>query len=164
MSKQHRYQLTTQWNGNNGTGTSGYTTYERTHSILVENKTELFCSSDPAFRGDKTKHNPEDFLIASLSSCHMLWYLHLCADAGVIVVDYVDNATGILQETEGGGGHFTEVELNPIVTVTQSSMIDTAIALHHKAHDLCFIANSVNFPVRHKPTCRAVENDEELKG
>jgi organic hydroperoxide reductase OsmC/OhrA len=157
MSKQHNYKLTTKWSGNNGTGTSDYTAYERSHSILIENKPEILCSADTPFRGDKTKHNPEDFLLASLSSCHMLWYLHLCADEGIIVVDYVDHATGVLQQPGNGSGHFTEAVLNPIVTVTESAMIDKALALHEKAHTSCFIANSVNFPVHHNPTCKALE-------
>ncbi len=157
MSKQHHYKLSTQWSGNQGTGTSHYTAYERSHSVLVEHKPELLCSADTPFRGDATKHNPEDFLLASLSSCHMLWYLHLCADAGIIVVDYVDHATGILQQTDNGSGHFSEVTLNPIVTVAESSMIDQANALHDKAHAFCFIANSVNFPVHHNPRSKVQE-------
>ena len=153
MKRQHNYSLTVKWTGNKGTGTSHYKEYERDHSILVENKTEILGSSDPAFRGDKTKHNPEDLLIASISSCHMLWYLHLCSEAGIIVTDYVDNATGIMVENSSGG-QFTEVTLNPIVIVTEKSMIDKANELHKKATELCFIANSVNFPVRLKPTAK----------
>lgn len=151
MSGQHNYNLTVKWTGNTGTGTSDYKTYERSHTVAVENKPDIFGSSDPAFRGDKTKHNPEELFLASLSSCHLLWYLHLCAEAGVIVTDYVDNAAGIMIETANGGGHFTEVTLNPIVTVAEESMIETANELHKKANELCFIANSVNFPVYHKP-------------
>lgn len=154
MSKQHHYKLTTQWSGNKGTGTSSYTDYERSHSLLIENKPEILCSSDTAFRGDAKMHNPEDFLLASLSSCHMLWYLHLCADVGVIVVDYTDHATGILTQSPNGSGKFTEVTLNPIVTVTENSMVEQAIALHQKANEFCFLANSVNFPVYHQPVCK----------
>jgi len=151
MSKQHHYHLTIKWTGNKGTGTSHYTEYERSHSLLVDGKPEIFCSSDTPFRGDKTKHNPEDMLVASLSSCHMLWYLHLCADAGIIVTDYVDNAEGIMTQNETGGGQFKEVTLNPRVTLTKSSDIEKATELHKKAHQFCFIANSVNFEVHHKP-------------
>ena len=154
MKGQHNYQLTVKWTGNRGTGTSNYKAFDRSHSIVVDNKAEILGSSDPAFLGDKTKHNPEDLLVASLSSCHMLWYLHLCTEAKVIVVDYVDNATGIMVETSNGGGHFIEVTLNPIVTVTESSMIEKANELHKKANELCFIANSVNFPVQHNATSR----------
>ncbi len=158
MNGQHNYNLTVKWTGNKGTGTSNYKAFERSHTIIVNNKVELLGSSDPAFRGDKTKHNPEELLVASLSSCHMLWYLHLCAEAGVIVVDYVDNATGIMMETSNGGRHFTEVTLNPIVIVTENSMVEKANELHKKANELCFIANSVNFPVLHKPTYKILDN------
>jgi organic hydroperoxide reductase OsmC/OhrA len=151
MNKQHHYKTTIQWTGNKGIGTDNYRNYERNHEIIIENKANISGSSDPAFRGDKTKHNPEDLLVSSLSSCHMLWYLHLCSEAGVIVIDYVDNAAGIMVETANGGGQFTEVTLNLIVTVTENSMIDKANELHKKANELCFIAKSVNFPVYHKP-------------
>jgi organic hydroperoxide reductase OsmC/OhrA len=153
MSGQHNYSLTVKWTGNTGTGTSNYIAFERSHSIIVDNKNEILGSSDPAFRGDKTKHNPEDLLLASISSCHMLWYLHLCAMAGIIVTDYSDNATGIMMETANGGGKFTEATLNPTVTITDILLIEKANALHKKANQLCFIANSLNFPVYHKPTC-----------
>ena len=151
MSAQHNYKLTVAWTGNTGTGTSGYKEYERNHSILVDNKVDILASSDAAFRGDKTKHNPEDLLLASVSSCHMLWYLHLCAVAGIIVTAYVDNATGIMTETADGGGKFTEITLNPVITIQDISMQEKANELHKKANELCFIANSINFPVHHKP-------------
>jgi organic hydroperoxide reductase OsmC/OhrA len=154
MNAQHNYKLTVKWTGNTGTGTSGYKDFERNHSILVENKVEILGSSDPAFRGDKTKHNPEDLLLASVSACHMLWYLHLCAVAGVIITDYTDEATGIMMETANGGGKFTAITLHPAVTVTEISMIEKANELHKKANELCFIANSLNFPVHHKPACK----------
>lgn len=158
MKGQHNYNLTVKWTGNKGTGTSGYRDFERSHSIIIDHKTEILGSSDPAFLGDKTKHNPEELLVASISSCHMLWYLHLCSEAGVIIYDYIDNATGILIETSNGGGHFTEVTLNPIVTVMEIEMIEKATKIHHKANELCFIANSVNFPVRHNATINVAEN------
>lgn len=158
MKAQHNYSLTVKWTGNKGTGTSNYRAFDRSHSILVNNKPEILCSSDPAFLGDKIKHSPEDLLIASLSSCHMLWYLHLCAEAKVIVVDYVDNAIGLMVETSNGGGHFTEVTLNPIVTVTEISMIGKANELHKKANELCFIANSVNFLISHNPISKVANN------
>jgi organic hydroperoxide reductase OsmC/OhrA len=155
MSVQHKYSLLVKWTGNTGTGTSGYKEFERSHSIFVVNKAEIPGSSDPAFSGDKTKHNPEDLLLASISSCHMLWYLHLCAVAGIIVTDYIDNATGIMIENANGGGKFTEATLNPMVTITAISMTEKANELHKKANELCFIANSLNFPVYHKPICIA---------
>lgn len=150
MNKQHNYTTTITWTGNKGTGTSRYDVYERSHTLSIANKPDLLCSSDTPFRGDGTKHNPEDMLLASLSSCHMLWYLHLCADAGVIVTDYVDNATGTMIEDENGG-RFTEVTLHPKVTVKDASMIEKANELHEIAHKKCFIANSCNFPVKHEP-------------
>lgn len=150
MQKQHHYYLTTEWTGNRGTGTSDYRAYDRSHTIQSENKISLECSSDVAFRGDPSKYNPEDLLVASISSCHMLWYLHLCADAGIVVTSYIDRAEGNMVETPQGGGHFTEVTLNPVVTITASEMIPKAEALHKKAHELCFISNSVNFEVRLK--------------
>jgi len=154
MEKQHHYNATIQWTGNKGSGTDNYSSYERSYQITIENKSDISGSSDPAFRGDMTKHNPEDLLVASLSSCHMLWYLHLCSEAGVVVTDYVDNAKGIMIETSNGGGKFTQVILNPIVTVAEEKMVDIADKLHKKANELCFIANSVNFPVIHHPTVR----------
>src|SRR5438876_4302383 len=122
MNGKHHYKVTIRWTGNSGSGTANYRAYERSHLILIDNKANILGSSDPAFRGEKNKHNPEDLLISSLSSCHMLWYLHLCSEAGVVVVDYIDTATGIMVETPNGGGHFTEVTLNPIVFVAENSM------------------------------------------
>jgi organic hydroperoxide reductase OsmC/OhrA len=151
MKGQQNYSATIKWTGNNGTGTDHYKNYERSHQISIDNKVAISCSADPAFRGDKTKHNPEDLLVSSISACHMLFYLHLCAEAGVVVTAYTDNVTGIMIETPNGGGHFTEVTLNPTVTVTNESMIDKANELHKKANELCFIANSMNFPVKHDP-------------
>ncbi|MET3038483.1 OsmC family protein [Chryseobacterium sp. NRRL B-14859] len=149
--KNHYYKTTIQWTGNKGSGTSGYRDYDRSHTISAENKTMIEGSSDPAFRGDRTKYNPEEMFLSSLSSCHMLWYLHFCAEAGVTVTEYTDEATGIMAETANGSGHFTEVTLHPVVTVAEESMVEKAKQLHHKAHEFCFIANSVNFPVKHKP-------------
>ena len=156
MHKQHNYQLTIEWTGNSGTGTSAYTAYKRDHEVLTGGKTVIHMSSDPAFRGDATKHNPEELLLASISSCHMLWYLHLCATAGVIVNGYVDHANGLMEETEDGGGRFTSVTLYPQVTVTDASMIEKANELHNEANKLCFIANSLNFAVHHKPGCKVL--------
>ena len=154
MEKQHHYNATIVWTGNNGTGTDNYKSYERSHKIIIENKSDILCSSDPAFRGDKTKHNPEELLLSVVSSCHMLWYLHLCSEAGVVVLDYTDSATGIMDENPNGSGRFTKVTLNPVVTVTENTMVDKANELHKKANELCFIANSVNFPVTHHPTAK----------
>lgn len=157
MRKIHQYQTTIRWTGNKGSGTNNYRSYERAHTIAIANKVPIEASSDPAFRGDKTKHNPEDLLISSISACHMLWYLHLCAEAGVVVTDYIDNATGSMTETANGSGHFTEVTLHPIVTITDSAMAELAKALHVKANELCFIANSVNFPIQHQAEIRILQ-------
>ncbi|MEY8761654.1 OsmC family protein [Chryseobacterium tongliaoense] len=151
MSKEHHYKTIIEWTGNKGTGTSSYRSYERSYTVSVENKAVIEGSSDPAFRGNKTKHNPEDLFLSSISSCHMLWYLHFCSEAGIIVTDYTDTATGTMTETATGSGHFTEVILNPIVTITDKSMVEKAQQLHAKANEYCFIANSVNFPVKHIP-------------
>jgi organic hydroperoxide reductase OsmC/OhrA len=155
MKQQHHYNLTITWTGNSGSGTSAYKEYERSHSISAENKANILASSDPAFRGDKTKHNPEELFLASISSCHMLWYLHLCAEAGIVVSEYVDSAEGIMTETPDGGGKFTAVTLNPIVTITDLSKKELAEQLHHNANKLCFIANSLNLPVHHKPLIKS---------
>ena len=150
MDKLHYYTITVEWTGNVGLGTSAYTSYKRSHTISSENKNPIEASSDPAFRGDRSKYNPEELLVASLSSCHMLWYLHLCSDAGIIVTAYHDNATGQMLENKSGG-KFKEVTLSPVVSVADESMIAKSIELHNAAHNLCYIANSVNFPVRCNP-------------
>ena len=151
--KTHHYLTQLNWTGNMGRGTSGYTAYKRDYTISAGGKAEIAGSSDPAFRGDTTRYNPEELLVASLSSCHMLWYLHLCAEAGVIVTAYTDAAEGTMAETPEGSGHFTEVVLKPMVTVADAAMVETANQLHAKANKMCFIANSCNFPVHHKPAC-----------
>lgn len=150
-NKTHQYQVEVRWTGNTGQGTAGYRAYERAHEISVAGKPIIPGSSDPAFRGDPTRYNPEELLVASLSTCHMLWYLHLCADAKIVVNEYWDNAIGIMTETKDGGGRFTEVTLKPVVTVAAGSDSALAEQLHEKAHYLCFIANSMNFPVRCEP-------------
>ena len=153
MEKRHQYSVNVEWTGNTGKGTMEYRGYERSHKISADNKQDILCSSNPVFHGDITKYNPEELFVASLSSCHMLWYLHLCADAGVVVIDYSDNPVGKLVEASDGSGHFTEVTLYPNVTVIDKSMIDKANELHEKANKFCFIANSCNFKISHKPIC-----------
>jgi organic hydroperoxide reductase OsmC/OhrA len=143
---QHHYKAEIEWTGNLGTGTSSYTEYERSHIVRIQNKPDLLCSSDIPFRGDGSKHNPEDMLLMALSSCHMLWYLHLCADAGIVVTSYVDKPSGIL-EVHQGKGKFIEVILNPEVCIANKEHRILAASLHEKAHEYCFIANSVNFLV-----------------
>ena len=152
MWGEHRYELQTTWTGNRGTGTSGYRDYDRSTTIQIAGKPAMEASSDKPFRGDPAKWNPEDMLIAALSQCHLLSYLHACVQAGVVVVDYRDEASGLMVEDGRGGGRFTEVVLRPHVTVADASMTDAATAAHAQAHEWCFIANSVSFPVRHEPT------------
>jgi organic hydroperoxide reductase OsmC/OhrA len=148
----HRYETTVVWTGNRGEGTASFRAYARDHEVHSDGRPPIPASSDPGFRGDPTRWNPEQLLVAALSECHLLWHLHLCAVGGVVVVAYEDRAEGTMAENEDGGGHFTEVVLRPVVTVAEASMTEKAQALHAKAHEMCFIANSVNFPVRHEPT------------
>lgn len=146
--REHRYAVRVAWTGDRGEGTSGYRAYERAHDIVAPGKPVIPGSSDPAFRGDASRYNPEELLVASLSGCHMLMYLHLCSDAGVVVTGYEDEASGTMQETAGGSGRFTEVVLRPTVRIRPGSDAELAARLHDRAHHLCFIAASVSFPVR----------------
>jgi organic hydroperoxide reductase OsmC/OhrA len=154
MAKTHKYAVTVEWTGNKGTGTSGFRAYDRSYEITAGAKPPIPGSADPAFRGDPERWNPEEMLVAALSACHKLWYLHLCAVAGVIVTDYVDRAEGELEENPDGSGQFTRVVLKPEVTIAPGSDADKAMALHKDASAKCFIALSVNFPVEHEPEIR----------
>lgn len=149
---EHHYALTSTWTGNRGTGTSGYRDYTRDVSIAVDGKPGLLASADKPFRGDPTRWNPEDLLLAALSECHLLSYLHACVTAGVVVTSYRDEATGSMREDGRGGGAFAEVVLRPSVTVADAGMVEAAERAHSQAHEWCFIANSVNFPVRYEAT------------
>lgn len=150
-SRDHTYTVTVTWTGNTGAGTASYRGYQRAHEVIVHGKPKIPASSDPAFRGDPARYNPEELLVASLSACHMLWYLHLCSDAGIVVQAYQDIAEGVMIEGIDGGGRFKEVVLQPEVTLAPGADLERARALHRDAHRKCFIANSVNFPVRHEP-------------
>ncbi len=154
MAKEHRYSVAVEWTGNQGSGTSGYTAYSRSHEVRVAGKPPIPGSSDPGFRGDPGRYNPEDLLVASLSGCHMLWYLHLCSAAGIAVMEYVDHAEGTMVEARDGSGRFASVALKPEVAVRRGADLAKARALHATAHKMCFIANSMNFPVTHEPTIR----------
>lgn len=156
VARTHRYAVTVEWTGNIGTGTADYRAYERSHEISAPGspKPVIPGSSDPTFRGDRSRWNPEELFVASLSTCHQLWYLHLCADSGVVVTRYVDHAEGTMVEAADGTGRFTAVVLRPSVTVAAGSDVELARALHGRAHATCFIAGSVNFPVRHEPEIR----------
>ena len=148
--REHHYNPTVVWTGNTGTGTSSYKAYSRDHVIRVSGRPDIPGSSDPAFRGDAARHNPEDMLVASLSTCHMLWYLHLAAEAGVIVTGYRDAPVGIMVEDRERGGWFERVTLNPEVTIAAGDAA-AAATLHEAAHAKCYVANSVNFPVLCQP-------------
>jgi organic hydroperoxide reductase OsmC/OhrA len=157
MDGQHFYKIGLKWQGNTGEGTSNYRSYKRDYLVHIDGKDDLPGSSDPSFRGDPSRYNPEELLVASLSACHMLWYLHLCANAGIVVQQYKDDATGVMQEDKKRGGYFKEVVLRPQVSITDESRKEEAIQLHQRAHELCFIANSVNFEVRHEPILSSVQ-------
>ena len=150
--KTHTYEVSVRWTGNNGTGTATYRGYDRAHEIASPGKPTIACSSDPAFRGDRTRWNPEDLLIGSASACHQLWYLHLCSDAGVVVTAYEDAAQGILDEESNGSGQFSRILLRPRVTIAAGSDTKLAQSLHHRAHEMCFIARSLKCPVECEPT------------
>jgi organic hydroperoxide reductase OsmC/OhrA len=148
--KEHHYHLKLRWTGNSGGGTIGYAAYSRDHEVSVAGKPVLLCSSDAAFRGDASRYNPEELFLASIANCHMLWYLHLCADAGITVTSYTDEPTGVMIIMSDGGGYFQEVSLHPVVSISSGSP-DVAKTLHVAANEKCFIANSCNFPIRHYP-------------
>jgi len=155
MNGEHHYRLRSTWTGDLGTGTSGYRDYERAVTLEVDGKPTIAASADKPFRGDPAKWNPEELLIAALSECHLLSYLYACVKVNVVVTGYEDDASGTLQEDGNGGGAFTEVVLRPRVRVADESMIEAARAAHRQAREWCFIANSVNFPVRHEPEVTA---------
>ncbi|PWC34083.1 OsmC family protein [Azospirillum sp. TSO35-2] len=150
-NRQHRYSVRLDWTGNLGTGTSSYRGYSRDHALTAGTKPAIPGTSDPAFRGDPARWNPEELLVAALSSCHQLWYLHLCSTAGIVVIAYSDDAEGVMEEEADGAGQFSAAVLRPRVTLAPGSDRDRAVALHHEAAEKCFIARSVNFPVRHEP-------------
>src|ERR1700677_58041 len=133
MSKQHNYLINLKWTGNLGEGTRTYRGYTRDHTISIHGKPDLLASSDVSFRGNPERYNPEEMLLASAASCHMLSYLHLCAVHKIVVVEYTDKPTGIMLESADGSGRFEEIMLNPVIIVTEKSMIEKAIELHHAA-------------------------------
>lgn len=147
---EHRYELTVQWQGNRGAGTSGYRDYGRQVLVSAGGKADILASADVPFRGDADRWNPEELLVAALAQCHMLSYLHSAVNHGVVVTDYRDTALGVMEQV-GQGGRFTSVVLHPVVTVADQSMVETALAIHAEASANCFIAASVGFPVTHEP-------------
>lgn len=148
----HPYALELVWTGNQGEGTARYDDYGREFSVQVAGKPALHGSADAAFRGDRALHNPEDLLLVAISSCHMLSYLALCARQRICVLAYSDRAEAWMQTTASGGGRFTSATLHPHVVVRYAAHVERAAALHDRAHALCFIANSCNFPIIHDAT------------
>jgi len=149
--KRHIYHVTVEWTGNRGTGTISYSGYGRDHAIAAGAKPPIPGSSDAAFRGDAARWNPEDLLVASISACHKLWYLHLCASSGISVLSYRDEAEGVMEEDASGAGRFIRAVLRPRIVVRAGDDVEQAARLHHDAHDHCFIANSMNFPITCEP-------------
>ena len=150
MAKRHTYKASVTWTGNQGEGTQRYRSYSREFDIICNGKPVIKGSADPNYMGDPSRHNPEDLLLASLSSCHMLWYLHLCAVSKVVVTAYEDHAAGVMEVGPDGSGQFVSVTLRPRVIISTDSDVRKAERLHEKANALCFVANSVNFPVEHE--------------
>jgi len=151
--KKHNYAVRVDWTGNQGSGTLDYRSYNRDHRISVAGKYDgIDGSSDASFRGDGSKYNPEELFISSLSACHMLWYLHLCAVNKIVVLEYRDDATGVMEEVADGSGRFVEVTLHPIVKITDKALVAKAEALHKEAGKMCFIANSINFKIKYDIT------------
>ncbi len=155
--KLHTYEIQVDWTGNDGEGTKTCKSYRRDHTITSEGKPPILGSSDPSFRGDRARYNPEDLLVAGLSSCHMLWYLHLCAANQITVLRYFDAASGVMQEGDDGSGEFVRVVLKPEVMIASGNDRAKAFALHNQAHHFCFIARSVNFPVEIVPEIAETE-------
>jgi organic hydroperoxide reductase OsmC/OhrA len=153
--KQHQFRITTQWTGNLGTGTSSYTAYSRNHELSAPGKATRIAGSSAVARGDHSRYNPEELLIGALSACHMMWVLHLCADAGIAVTEYSDEATGEMAEHPDGSGEFTRVVLHPRMIITDPARIAEAEALHDRAHQVCCMARSMNFPVDHQAVVAA---------
>lgn len=150
--RTHEYRISSRWTGNLGTGTSAYKAYSRDHEYLGEGKSApILGSSDPAFRGDRTRYNPEELLVGTLSTCHMLWVLHLCADAGIVVTEYEDEARGEMVEHADGSGEFARVLLRPRMRITNGAKAAEAVAIHDRAHQMCILARSMAFAVEHEP-------------
>jgi organic hydroperoxide reductase OsmC/OhrA len=157
MIGAHHYAVQIQWTGNRGTGTSTYRAYGRDHTLSSPGKHQISGSADRAFHGDVDRWNPEELLLAALTQCHLLSYLHVAAKHGVVVVGYSDNAIGTMATTADGGGHFTAATLRPRVTIADPAQVDLAQSLHAEAAKACFIAASVNFPIGHEPVTRVAE-------
>lgn len=154
MSSEHSYAARVVWRGNTGEGTARYNAYHREYRVEIAGKPHLPGSADPAFRGDAALHNPEDLFLASISACHMLFYLSLCARRGVRVLAYQDQPHGTMRVDAGGGGQFDEITLHPSVVIAADADAALATQLHDTAHELCFIARSCRVPIHHHPSIR----------
>ncbi len=155
MSVSHHYELDLRWTGNLGDGTTGLRAFTRDHDVSAAGVPTLQGSADPAFRGDASRWNPEQLLVAALAQCHLLTYLWLAVQEGIVVTAYEDSPTGTMIAEPDGSGRFAEVTLRPTVTITRAEDAERAQALHDRVGDYCFIARSINFPLRHRPTTRA---------
>lgn len=159
-TRRHFYPVTNVWTGNLGSGTSTYRAYSRNHELSGAGKgAPIAGSSDPLFCGDPSRYNPEELLVGALSACHMLWVLHLCADAGIVVTGYTDEAMGEMDEHEDGSAEFNRVVLRPRMTLADPARAAEAIAMHHRAHQVCALARSVNFPVEHEPEVKVFSSN-----
>ncbi|MEO0340552.1 MAG: OsmC family protein [Bacteroidota bacterium] len=153
VKKIHQYNITNEWTGNLGEGTKTYKTYSRDHVLSSQGKQhQILAASDPSFLGNPKRYNPEELFVASLSACHMLWFLHLCASNNITVISYIDQAEGTMEEQKNGSGRFSKVTLKPRVIIKKADNMDLCSSLHHQANQMCFIANSCNFPIDHEPT------------
>jgi organic hydroperoxide reductase OsmC/OhrA len=147
----HQYSTRVVWMGNRGEGTAHYRAYDRSWDIAVPGKEIIHCSNDPLIGGDPARMNPEDLLLSALSGCHMLWYLHYAADAGITVLSYEDSPVGEGEVGPGGAGRFVHAVLRPLIGVNAGTDLKLAEEIHHRIHAVCFVARSVNFPVRYEP-------------
>ena len=152
MGEQHAFRSCIEWTGNRGEGTKAYRGYDRTWDIATPGKPVTHCSNDPRLGGDPALPNPEDLLVSSLAACHMLWYLHLASQAGIVVMAYRDTAVGVGESTPDGAGRFIGAILRPHIVVDDGADLARAEAIHHEIARVCFIARSVNFPVSYEPT------------
>lgn len=151
---KHLFKAEVDWTSNQKPSDSTKRFYSKTHQIIIEGKPVLNVSAAKAFKGDPELYNPEDLLLSSLVSCHMMSYLYVCAQNDIEVLEYSDNAEATLEVAADGSGRFVAVRLYPKVKISNSDKIELAVELHTKANQLCFIANSCNFPVLHEASCK----------
>lgn len=157
--KQQQFRVTTTWTGNLGTGTSSYSAYSRNHEFSAPGKASRIEGSSAVARGDHSRYNPEELLVSALSACHMMWVLHLCSSAGIVVTEYVDEPVGDMAEHSDGSGEFTRVVLRPRITIADAARAGEMQAIHERAHHVCCMARSVNFPVMCEGEVRIQESE-----